>query len=234
MAFRREHAGSTARAHADATIVLARERLASLPRRRLHGGRNFTKAVVDLVEIDGRTIILKDIASRPWPVRLLLGPWQLDREGRAYRALAGVRGTPAFVARIDRQAIALEYVPGRSLASYRRGELKADFFDRLDRLLDDIHARGVAHGDLHRHDVLAGPGGEPYLVDFSTSMVAAHGAGALARFLFRQMCRADRRSAVKLRQRFLPGSRAPVPERSGLYRVGGWARRIADRFRRSR
>ena len=65
-------------------------------------------------------------------------------------------------------------------------------------------------------------------------MVAPHGAGALARFLFRQMCRANRRSAAKLRQRFLPGSRAPVPERSGLYRVGGWARRIADRFRRSR
>ena len=213
---------------------LTRQRLASLPRRRLHEGRNVTKAVVDLVEIDGRAIVLKDIAPRPWPVRLLLGPWQLDHEGRAYRALAGVSGTPAFVARVDRQAIALEYVVGRSLASFRPGDLKAEFFDRLDRLLDDIHARGVAHGDLHRHDVLAGPGGEPYLVDFSTSVVASPGAGALSRFLFRQMCRADRRSAAKLRRRFLPGSDAPVPESSGLYRVGGWARRVVHLFRRSR
>src|SRR5437867_11354990 len=161
MAFRREHAGSTARAHTDATIVLARERLASLPRLRRHGVRNFTKAVADLVEIDGRAIILKDIASRPWPVRLLLGPWQLDRKGRAYRALAGVRGTPAFVARIDRQAIALEYVPGRSLASYRRGGLEADFFDRLDRLPGESPAPGVAHGAPPPHDGLAGPGRGP-------------------------------------------------------------------------
>ncbi len=234
MAFRPEHAGSTARASAGVHTPLTRERLASSPRRRLHGGRNVTKAVVDLVEIDGRAIVLKDIAPRPWPVRLLLGPWQLDREGRAYRALTGVHGTPAFVARVDRQAIALEYVTGRSLASFRPGELKAEFFDRLDRLLDDIHARGVAHGDLHRHDVLAGPGGEPYLVDFSTSVVASPGAGALSRFLFHQMCRADRRSAAKLRRRFLPGSRAQVPERPGLYRIGGWVRRVFDLFRGSR
>jgi predicted Ser/Thr protein kinase len=234
MAFRREDEAPPVAAPAGAGAPLARDRLASLPRHRLHGGRNFTKAIVDLVEIDGRAIVLKDIATRPWPVRSLLGPWQLDREGRAYGALAGLRGTPAFLARVDRQAMALEYVPGRSLAMHRPGELKAEFFDRLDRLLDDIHARGVAHGDLHRHDVLAGPGGEPYLVDFSTSMIAAPGAGVLSRFLFRQMCRADRRSAAKLRRRFLPGSGAVVPERSGLYRVGGWARRIVDLFRRTR
>src|SRR3989442_6271065 len=98
MAFRREHAGSTARAHADATIVLARERLASLPRRRLHGGRNFTKAVVDLVEIDGRTINLKGIASPPSPPRPLLRPPPRPRRGgpprrrRAPRPRARRRG----------------------------------------------------------------------------------------------------------------------------------------------
>ena len=234
MAFRREHAGPMARAPGASNLPLTRERLASLPRRRLHGGRNVTKAIVDLIEIDGRAIVLKDFASRPWPVRRLLGPWHLNREGRAYRALAGVRGTAVFVARVDGQAIALEYVPGRSLATYRPGDLKAEFFDRLDRLLDDLHARGVAHGDLHRHDVLSGSGGEPFLIDFSTSMVAPPGAPALSRFLFGQMRRADRRSAAKLRRWFFPGSGAPVPERSGLYRVGAWARRLLDVLRRPR
>ena len=232
MAFRREHAGPAARATAGTMTALTRERLEALPRRRLHGGRNLTKAVVDAVEIDGRAIVLKDIAPRPWLVRRLLGPWQLDREARAYGALAGVRGIPAFVARVDRQAIAIEYVPGRSLATHRPGQLGSKFFDRLDRLLETIHTRGVAHGDLHRHDVLADAGGEPYLVDFSTSLVASAGCGALTRLLFRQMCRADRRSAAKLRRRFLPGSGASVPDRSGLYRVGGWARRVLDRLRR--
>ena len=214
--------------------MLTRERLANLTRRRLHGGRNATKAVVDVVEVDGRPAVVKDVAARPWPVRWLLGPWQLDREARAYGALAGVRGTPSFLGRIDRQAIALEYVPGPSLASLRPGDLPEAFFDSLDSILDAIHARGVAHGDLHRHDILLGPGGDPCLIDFSTALVTREGAGALTRILFRQMCRADLRSAAKLRRRLLAGSRAPVPERRGLYRFGGWAKRVVGLFRRSR
>jgi len=214
--------------------VLTRQRLASLARRRLHGGRNVTKAVVEVVEVDGRSAVVKDVASRPWPVRRLLGPWQLDREAHAYGALAGVRGTPSFLGRIDRQAIALEYVPGPTLASLRPGDLPEAFFDRLDAILGEIHARGVAHGDLHRHDVLLGTGGEPCLVDFSTAVVARAGAPALTRCLFRQMCRADLRAAAKLRRRLLPGSRVPVPERRGLYRLGGWVKRALRLFRHSR
>jgi Phosphotransferase enzyme family len=214
--------------------ALTRRLLESLPRRRLHDGRNVTKAVVDLVELDGRRIVLKDLSSRPWPVRLVVGPWQLDREERAYRALAGAPGTPAFLARVDRQAIALEYVAGRSLASFRPGELEARFFDRLDRLVRALHARGVAHGDLHRHDVLSGPGDEPYLVDFSTSVVVSPSAGRLSRFLFRQLCRADLRSAAKLRRRLLPAARGELPGRPGLYRVGRPVKAFFDRIRRRR
>ena len=210
---------------------LTRDRLDRLPRRRLHGGRNVTKAVVDLVEIDGRPIVLKDFAPRPWPVRFLLGPWQLGREARAYETLQGLRGTPAFLGRVDRQAIALEYVPGRTLASLRPGDLPVPFFDRLDLLLDEIHARGVAHGDLHRHDVLAGPGGEPCIVDFSTSVTAGQGASAWTRFLFDQMRRADGRSVAKIRRRLLPGSGTAVPGRRGLYRAGAWAKRLLGRLR---
>jgi len=208
-----------------------RDRLARQPRRRLAEGRNLTKAIVDLVEIEGRPVVLKDFASRPWPVRRIWGPWQLDREARAYSVLAGLRGTPAFLGRVDRQAIVLEYVAGRTLASLRPGDLSGPFFDRLDRLLEEIHARGVAHGDLHRHDVLAGPDGAPCIVDFSTSVSAGRNAGPLGRLLFDQMRLADRRSAAKMRRRMLPGSGAEVPDRRGLYRVGGWARRLLDSLR---
>jgi hypothetical protein len=211
--------------------TLTRDRLAASPRRRLHGGRNLTKAVVDLVEVDGRPIVLKDLAGRPWPVRCVLGPWQLDREARAYALLGRVRGVPRFLGRIDRRAIALDYVAGRDLGSLRRGDLPGAFFDDLDHLLAEVHAAGVAHGDLHRHDVLQGRDGRPYLVDFSTSLVAGPGAGPLRRFLFDQMCRADRRAAAKLRRRLLPGAGPDLPENPGLYRVGGVLRRIRDALR---
>jgi hypothetical protein len=176
-------------------------------------------------------VAVKDFSTRSWPVRWLLGPWQLDREARAYRLLEGVRGAPRFLGRVDRQAIAVEYVSGRDLAAVRPGELAESFFDRLDLLLQAIHAAGVAHGDLHRRDVLAGPGGEPYLVDFSTSIAVGPAPDPLLGFLFRQMCRADRRSAAKLRRRLLPGSRREVPPPPALFRIGRWLKRLVDLLR---
>ncbi len=59
--------------------TLRRDRLALLPRRRLRPGRNITKAVVEVVELPGGPIVVKDLVLRPWPIRLLLGPAQLDR-----------------------------------------------------------------------------------------------------------------------------------------------------------
>lgn len=211
--------------------ALTRDGLDRLPRRRIHAGRNVLKATVEVVEVDGRPVAVKDFACRSWPVRLLLGPRQLDRETRAYRLLEGVRGTPRFLGRVDRQAIAIEYVPGRDLAAARPGDLPESFFDRLDLLLQSVHAAGVAHGDLHHRDVLAGPGGEPWLVDFSTSISVGPAPDPLLRLLFRQMCRADRRSVAKLRHRFHPGSRRAVPPPPALYRIGRWLKRLFDSVR---
>ena len=155
---------------------LTRAALAALPRRRLHGGRNGTKAVIDLVGDDRSAFVVKDVAPRSFLVRAFLGPCQLAREARAYARLEGVTGIPRFLGVVDRQAIALEYVEGRPLKDLPRGALEPAFFDRLDALLEAMHARGVAHADLHRGDVLLGPGGQPYLIDFSTSWVARAGS----------------------------------------------------------
>ena len=196
---------------------LTRAALAALPRRRLHAGRNGTKAVIDLVTAPGPPFVVKDVAPRSFLVRHLLGPWQLRREARAYERLAGVTGIPRFLGAVDRQAIALEYVEGRPLKDLPRGALGAAFFDRLDALIAEMHARGVAHADLHRGDVLAGPDGQPYLIDFSTSWVARATAAAPDP-VFRQCRLADLRSAAKLRRRYGPAGGPPPPDRPTLYR----------------
>lgn len=211
--------------------TVTRAALADRPRRRLHAGRNPTKAVIDVVEVDGHPLVIKDVAERPWPVRALLGPWQLDREERAYRRLAGIPGVPRVLGRPDRQSIAIEYVPGRDLSSIRQGELPAVFFDRLERILEAMHAAGVAHGDLHRRDVLQGPGGEPHLVDFATSVVLGPDAGPLRRALFEQMRHADLRAAAKLRARLAPAAARSIPPRPALYRAGAALKRAWDATR---
>jgi hypothetical protein len=190
--------------------------------------------MVTLVESSDGPIVVKDFAARPWPIRGLLGPWHLDREERAYARLRAVAGVPGLVGRIDRQAIAIEYVAGPTLAAKRPGDLPASFFDRLDAIVASMHAAGVAHADLHRHDVLVGPDGGPRIVDFSTAVVPGPRPGPFARLFFHQACRADLRSAAKLRHRLLPGTGAPIPPRPWIYAIGAWIRGLGSRFRSPR
>lgn len=213
---------------------IPRSRLRDRPRRRLHPGRNATKAIVDLIEIDGRSLVLKDLSERPWPVRTLLGPWQLDREARAYHRLEGVPGVPRLIGRVDRQALLMEYVVGRDLGRLRPGDLDAEFFERLESLIESIHARGVAHGDLNRSDVIAGGDGRPHVLDFSTAILSSRTDRSRRSFLFAQACRIDRRSLAKLRLRFLPQSSDTVPQRGRLHRFGRMLKRVYDRTLRGR
>ena len=213
---------------------LNRKRIAALPRRSLRPGRNATKAEVSVVDPGETPFVVKDTASRSWAVRTLLGPWQLNREERAYRILAGTPGIPRLIGRPDRQSLALEYIPGRSLDTLRPGEVDGAFFDRLDNLLGMMHARGIAHGDLHHRDILLDAQGNPFVVDFATSLEAGAGANPLRRMLFKQMVKADLRSAAKLRQRLAPGSARALPARPLLYRVGVRLRKTLIHSHRSR
>jgi predicted Ser/Thr protein kinase len=212
---------------------LTRAQLAGLKRRPLHEGRNPAKGRVYRVDFEGRDMVVKDVAGRSWAVRRLLGPWQLDREARAYRKLAGVPGIPAFLGRPDRQAIVVEFVPGRTLAEVDRGGVAPSFFDHLERLVCDMHARDVAHGDLHHRDVIIDPSGLPHLVDFSTSLESGAASGPLRRLIFSQMRRADLRAVAKLRRRLSAEPPPALPPRPILYALGAALKRAMAVIRRS-
>jgi serine/threonine protein kinase len=200
-------------------LRLTRENLAAL-RRRLHEGRNLTKAVIDRADLPGGPLAIKDVSPRPWWVRSVLGPWQLRREVRAYRRLAGLPGIPRFAAVIDARAIAIEFIEGHPLEDLPRHTLDPVFFERLEGLVRDLHDRGVAHGDLHHGDVLADARGLPFVIDFSTAWTAGERAWWPSRLIFAQMCRADLRSVAKLRRRYARGGAPPPPPRPWLYRAG--------------
>lgn len=210
----------------DSGALPTRADLAAMPRRLLHPGRNRSKACVFVVTLAGSPLVIKDVADRPFWVRNVLGPWQLRREARAYLALRGLCGVPRFAGSIDRRAVAMELVEGPALRDLRRGDLDEGFFARLERLVGEMHDRGVAHGDLHHGDVLAGPGGQPYLVDFSTCWFARTPGRDSGGPLFRQARQADLRSVAKLRARFLEAGSPAPPERRGLYRLGAALRRL--------
>jgi tRNA A-37 threonylcarbamoyl transferase component Bud32 len=207
-------------------VPLSRGLLERLPRRSLHAGRNISKASIDVVEHEGRAVVIKDVAHRPFWVRDILGPFQLRREARAYRRLAGLEGIPSLLQVIDRRALALERIDGRPIRETPRGAIPPVFFDRLLALVQEIHAHGVAHGDLHHGDVLVAPGDRPYVIDFSTASFTGRRRGRARKFFFDQARLADLRNVAKLRRRWLGEGAAPVPERPFLYQVGTTLRRL--------
>lgn len=154
-----------------------------------------------LIELDeGRRVVVKDYRPRSRLVRSTFGRWVLGREARAYRRLAGVRGVPRLLGRVDELALAIEYRPGRYLTRSLAGRLPDGFVAELREIIEEMHARGVVHLDLrHRSNVLADGEGHPVLIDFA-SAVFARPEGVVARFLSRIDAMALRKWGRKLGQ----------------------------------
>ena len=120
--------------------------------------------------------------------------------------MAGLEGVPRWLGRLDQNVCAIEYIEGQSLD--RVEAPPPGFFDALRRLLDAVHARGVAYGDANkRSNILIDRTGRPYLVDFQISLrrrddlpwpisaVWRRVVGYLAESDFYHLCKHKRRMA---------------------------------------
>ena len=163
------------------------------------------------------------------PRRGLLRPftvWCIRRESKIYERLAGVAGVPACDGLTD-EGLILEAVEGRALSGFRKGEISAGFLDGLDRLIRDIHARGVAHSDLKkRENILVmeseqEPGNRqlhPVIVDFGAAFVRGD-------VLFETFRRIDLAAAAKLRAHHQPSTLRP--EQQLILDHPTWAERLS-------
>jgi RIO-like serine/threonine protein kinase len=143
-----------------------RAELATAPTRLLRDGR-WANAQVFRVEAAGRAWVVKDFSRRRFWVRNAIGRLLLRRELRALRRLEGIDGVPQRAFRIDRHAIAAEFIPGATLGGVPAGELDTEFFLDLERLMSAVHARGVVHLDTRgTGNMLRRPDGKPALIDF--------------------------------------------------------------------
>jgi len=125
----------------------------------------------------------------------------LVREARAYRQLNEVDGVPHSPGLLDGEWLLLEFVDGAPLKA-ARGELREPeaFYARLLQVLHDVHAAGVAHGDLKRkQNVLVTADERPVVIDFGTAVL--RDGGVLDRAMFRLVRRFDYNAWVKLKYR---------------------------------
>lgn len=138
----------------------------------------------------------------------------LARERRALRRLEGVTGVarvldpscgadaPSRAGEVPaaREVLLRSWIEGCPL--HAATELPSDFFERLEDLVRDLHARGVCHNDLHKEgNVLVCPDGYPALVDFQLASLHRSFGGS-----WRRRAREDLRHVAKHRRVYALGT----------------------------
>ena len=187
-------------------------------------GRNRTKADILIYGSTDGMIAVKDYSARPWIIRHTLGRWLVRRECRAYAATAGAPGLPRFLGRPGPLALALEWIDARTLSEFPDAGVEPACFERLGRIIDELHRRGVALGDLSHRDVLVADDGAVWVVDLAAAWVLGRRPGALRRRLFAHFREADRFALARLRARFTGGDREAAV-RGADPKVRAWHRR---------
>jgi RIO-like serine/threonine protein kinase len=154
------------------------------------------------VEVAGRSLMVKDARKKHFFLRWTLGLWLIHKEWKIYSRLKGIKGIPQPVERIDLFAFAMEFVPGKPIQ--RQEPLPPFFFGELERVLRNVHERGVVHMDLrHKGNILVSEEGDPYLIDFNSSF-AFKEKGFLRRYLFPLLRWIDYGGLLKLKKRIAP------------------------------
>lgn len=212
--------------------------LQAVDRRVLHAARNETKAIVSLVEwppASAEVVVVKDLSSRALWFRLLAGRWLLSREWKTLEFLAGTPGVPAPVARLDADALAMKHCAGDSFLHFAPGELPASAVRELERMVEQLHARGVTHGDLHRDNILLDSAGSVSVIDWATACVFGPDRRGLKTWTWREWQALDLRALAKIKARYAPELLCPEEKlrlENGGSPVALFIRRAGTLFRR--
>jgi hypothetical protein len=131
----------------------------------------------------------------------LAGRWLVRREVRFHGKLADLPNIPRVLATFGDIAFVREFVPGQPLAANL--PIPDGFFDHLQRLIDQLHRRGIAYVDMNkRSNILLGEDGQPHLFDFQISW--DRNRSPISGWWLRRFQREDLYHLLKHKRRFRP------------------------------
>lgn len=208
--------------------MASRAELLPVVKRLLKRGQGCLAPDVFLIDWQGVPAVWKDYGDRNLLGRLW-GRLVIAREAKALASLCGVAGVPQLFALVKPTGLVMEFFAGDVLPRKEvRAKISPDFFAQAFSLLAEIHAHGVAHGDIRRKNIMILPTGAPALIDFQTAFL--RGRAFWMQGLFRFMCKVDRWNLVRIKARSFPrylteDERVFLENPPFLLRVGRFLRR---------
>lgn len=98
-----------------------------------------------------------------------LGKIICNHEVENLQRLRSLTQVPELISLYDRSGFIYQYIEGRTLAETKNPP--DHFFDQLLDLLKKIHNRGIVYLDMNkRSNIIIGPDGRPFLIDFQISL----------------------------------------------------------------
>jgi predicted Ser/Thr protein kinase len=151
------------------------------------------------------TILLYSEGAQPFIVKTAMGRgpllWirrkTLRREYQIYCKLEGLTGIPACYGFLDQRYLLLEWISGRP---YRDAVIddREQFFACLLEILNSMHQREVAHGDLKsKGNLLVTDQQSPCVIDFGTAFHQKSTMHFINNWFFRTAKRLDLNAWVK-------------------------------------
>jgi len=147
--------------------------------------------------IAGRDLAIKQPKGRGLAWRLRAAA--IRHEYRAYERLGGLKGVPGCYGLFPNDRLVLEFRPGTSL---REAAIDGNgpFFPALLDLIQAMHARGVAHGDLKRKsNLIVDARGLPLVLDFGTATFLKPDRQTINHRLFELIRQTDLNAWIKLK-----------------------------------
>ncbi len=166
----------------------------------LHRGRNITKANIYEYLYHGQRVILKDYKDRNFFIKSTIGRWFISREFRIYKILNGISGIHQAIGQTDPFSLLLDYLDGEPLSERPPESLSPSVFDSLKTIIQKIHQRDVACGDIHRRDILITDSGDIFLLDFATGWQKGHRFNIFSHFIFKKFLSLDWHAFYRMRE----------------------------------
>lgn len=155
------------------------------------------------IRLQGKDVVVKDYGRESAPFKLLLGKYLAGREAAALRRATGISGVPRLLGRPRPWALATEYMHATSVTALSSPRIDEPFIRGLTHIIDELHRRGIAHGDLENLDnIMVAVNGNPAIVDFTAAIML--GLNPLAALAFPYVRDNDYRAILKLKSVYAP------------------------------